>query len=95
MFYKAILRFFYEKEPFHKTSDGRTLVVIICPNENETCTANIPLNILNFYFQDVVCILRMLVLSTKKLYPYSAKYIQGVFFNWAHPEFAKCWPVSN
>ena len=22
-------------------------------------------------------------------------YIQGVFFNWAHPEFAKCRPVSN
>ena len=21
--------------------------------------------------------------------------IQGVFFNWASPEFAKCWPVSN
>ena len=21
--------------------------------------------------------------------------IQGVFFNWAPPEFAKCWPVSN
>ena len=21
--------------------------------------------------------------------------IQGVFFNWPHPEFAKCWPVSN
>ena len=20
--------------------------------------------------------------------------IQGVFFNWASPEFAKCWPVS-
>ena len=19
----------------------------------------------------------------------------GCFFNWAHPEFAKCWPVSN
>ena len=23
------------------------------------------------------------------------KVIQGVFFNWASPEFAKCWPVSN
>ena len=22
-------------------------------------------------------------------------YIQGVFFNWASPEFAKCWSVSN
>ena len=22
-------------------------------------------------------------------------YIQGDFFNWASPEFAKCWPVSN
>ena len=21
--------------------------------------------------------------------------VQGVFFNWAHPEFAKCRPVSN
>ena len=21
--------------------------------------------------------------------------IQGGFFNWASPEFAKCWPVSN
>ena len=21
--------------------------------------------------------------------------IQGDFFNWASPEFAKCWPVSN
>ena len=21
--------------------------------------------------------------------------IQGVFFNWAHPKFAKCRPVSN
>ena len=21
--------------------------------------------------------------------------IQGVFFNWASPEFAKCWSVSN
>ena len=21
--------------------------------------------------------------------------LQGVFFNWAHPEFAKCRPVSN
>ena len=21
--------------------------------------------------------------------------IQGVFFNWASPEFSKCWPVSN
>ena len=23
------------------------------------------------------------------------QYLQGVFFNWAHPEFAKCRPVSN
>ena len=22
-------------------------------------------------------------------------YIQGDFFNWASPEFAKCWPVSD
>jgi hypothetical protein len=22
-------------------------------------------------------------------------FIQGDFFNWASPEFAKCWPVSN
>ena len=22
-------------------------------------------------------------------------YIQGDFFNWPPPEFAKCWPVSN
>ena len=21
--------------------------------------------------------------------------LQGFFFNWAFPEFAKCWPVSN
>ena len=22
-------------------------------------------------------------------------FLQGVFFNWPSPEFAKCWPVSN
>ena len=22
-------------------------------------------------------------------------YLQGDFFNWPPPEFAKCWPVSN
>ena len=21
--------------------------------------------------------------------------VQGVFFNWASPEYAKCWPASN
>ena len=26
---------------------------------------------------------------------HSSCYLQGVFFNWASPEFAKCWPVSN
>ena len=26
---------------------------------------------------------------------YTAVKLQGVFFNWASPEFAKCWPVSN
>ena len=30
--------------------------------------------------------------SEKIMYRY---HVQGVFFNWAHPEFAKCRPVSN
>ena len=26
---------------------------------------------------------------------FDADFVQGDFFNWASPEFAKCWPVSD
>ena len=33
--------------------------------------------------------------KSKKRERQGYEHIQGDFFNWPSPEFAKCWPVSN
>ena len=42
-----------------------------------------------------ISLIKILNKKSNCLRPVVFVYVTGCFFNWPHPEFAKCWPVSN